>query len=286
MHPHTPALLEEVLHFLNPQSGGHFIDATVGAGGHAAAILERTAPDGRVLAIDQDAEALGVARETLAAHESRTVFVQANFGKIDDVVRSVGFPRADGVLADLGVSSMMLDQVDRGFSFQSDGPLDMRMDQRQNLSAADIVNHTRERELADIIYQLGGERRSRPIARAIFRSRPHHSTQDLVRAIESVSGGPQYGRIHPATRTFMALRLAVNRELENLEIFLNVVPDLLKKGGRLVVISFHSLEDRIVKHRMRALGGVLTKKVVRAQDTERNQNPRSRSAKLRGLERS
>ena len=286
MHPHTPALLEEVLHFLNPQSGGHFIDATVGAGGHAAAILERTAPDGRVLAIDQDAEALGVARETLAAHESRTVFVQANFGKIDDVVRSVGFPRADGVLADLGVSSMMLDQVDRGFSFQSDGPLDMRMDQRQNLSAADIVNHTRERELADIIYQLGGERRSRPIARAIFRSRPHHSTQDLVRAIESVSGGPRYGRIHPATRTFMALRLAVNRELENLEIFLNVVPDLLKKGGRLVVISFHSLEDRIVKHRMRALGGVLTKKVVRAQDTERNQNPRSRSAKLRGLERS
>ncbi len=285
MHPHTPVLLEAVLHYLNPRSGGHFIDVTVGAGGHAAAILERTTPDGRLLAIDQDADALELARERLAVHESRTVFVQANFSEIADVAASEGFPLADGVLADLGVSSMMLDQAERGFSFQSDGPLDMRMDQRQKLTAADIVNHTKERELADIIYQLGEERRSRPLARAILRSRPHHSTRDLVQAIESVSGKPRHGRIHPATRTFMALRLAVNDELGNLERFLDVVPDLVKKGGRMVVISFHSLEDRIVKHRMRAQGGVLTKKVVRAEDTERNQNPRSRSAKLRAVER-
>ncbi len=285
MHPHTPVLLEAVLHYLNPRSGGHFIDVTVGAGGHAAAILERTTPDGRLLAIDQDADALELARERLAVHESRTVFVQANFSEIADVAASEGFPLADGVLADLGVSSMMLDQAERGFSFQSDGPLDMRMDQRQKLTAADIVNHTKERELADIIYQLGEERRSRPLARAILRSRPHHSTRDLVQAIESVSGKPRHGRIHPATRTFMALRLAVNDELGNLERFLDVVPDLVKKGGRMVVISFHSLEDRIVKQRMRAQGGVLTKKVVRAEDTERNQNPRSRSAKLRAVER-
>ena len=285
MHPHTPVLLEEVLHYLNPQSGGHFIDATLGAGGHAAAILERTAPGGRLLAIDHDADALAVARETLTAHESRTIFVQANFSEIADVAASEGFPEADGVLADLGVSSMMLDQAERGFSFQSDGPLDMRMDQRQQVTAADIVNHTKERELADIIYQLGEERRSRPLARAILRSRPHHTTRDLVRAIESVSGKPRYGRIHPATRTFMALRLAVNHELENLGTFLDVAPDLLKKGGRMVVISFHSLEDRIVKHRMRAQGGVLTKKVIRAQDAERDRNPRARSAKLRAVER-
>ena len=285
MHPHTPVLIEEVLHYLNPQSGGHFIDATVGAGGHAAAILERTAPSGRLLAIDQDREALALARERLIAYELRTVFVRANFSEIVDVAASEGFLEVEGVLADLGVSSMMLDQAERGFSFQSDGPLDMRMDQRQQLTAADIVNHTKERELADIIYQLGEERRSRPLARAILRSRPYHSTRDLVRAIESVSGKPRYGRIHPATRTFMALRLAVNHELENLGTFLDVAPDLLKKGGRMVVISFHSLEDRIVKHRMRAQGGVLTKKVIRAQDAERDRNPRARSAKLRAVER-
>ena len=285
MHPHTPALLDEVLHYLNPRSGGHFIDTTLGAGGHALAILERTAPDGRLLAFDQDAEALGLARERLSPHQARTVFVQANFSEIADVAASEGFGNVDGVLADLGVSSMMLDQAERGFSFRLDGPLDMRMDQRQSLTAADIVNYAGEKELANIIYELGEERRSRPLARAIVRLRPHHSTGDLVRAIEAVSGKKRYGRIHPATRTFMALRLAVNHELENLETFLNAVPELLKKGGRLVVISFHSLEDRIVKHRMRELGGVLTKKVVRATDTERDENPRARSARLRALER-
>ncbi len=285
MHPHTPVLLEEVLHYLNPRSGGHFIDATAGGGGHAAAILERTAPHGRLLAIDQDVEALGLSRENLASHRSRTVFAHANFSEIADIAAVEGFSGVDGVLADLGVSSMMLDQAERGFSFQADGPLDMRMDQRQKLTAADIVNYTQERELADIIYNLGEERRSRPLARAIVRSRPHQSTFDLVRAIESVSGKPRYGRIHPATRTFMALRLRVNREMENLGTFLNDVPAVIKEEGRLVVISFHSLEDRIVKHRMREHGGVLTKKVIRAGDAERYRNPRARSAKLRALER-
>ena len=285
MDHHTPVLLDAVLHYLNPQPGGRFIDATLGAGGHAGAVLERIAPHGKLLAIDHDAEALELAGEKLAPYASQTVWVQANFSEIAEVAQAEDFLDVDGVVADLGVSSMMLDQAERGFSFQQDGPLDMRMDRRQKQTAADIVNYARERELADIIYKLGEERRSRPLARAIVRARPHYTTGDLVRAVESVSPKPRHGWIHPATRTFMALRLAVNRELENLETFLAVVPSLLRIGGRLVVISFHSLEDRIVKHRMRERGRVLTKKVVRAAETERHQNPRSRSAKLRALER-
>jgi 16S rRNA (cytosine1402-N4)-methyltransferase len=284
MYPHTPVLLEEVLHYLNPQKGGRFIDATVGAGGHAAAILESTAPDGRLLAIDQDADALRLASETLKAEASRITFVQANFREIAQIATSHDFLGVDGILADLGVSSMMLDQAERGFSFRLEGPLDMRMDKGQQLTAADIVNHASERELADIIYRFGEERRSRPLARSIVRYRPHHTTGDLVRAIESVTGKPRYGRIHPATRTFMALRLVVNRELENLEAFLQSAVGVLKQGGRLVIVSFHSLEDRIVKQKMRELGGVLTRKVVRAGEVERGRNPRARSARLRALE--
>ena len=284
MPQHTPVLLEEVLGFLNPQPGGRFIDATLGAGGHAAAIQERTAPDGRLLGIDQDAAAQELARETLAPWTDRTVIIRTNFSEVAEAARAEGFLGVDGVIADLGVSSMMLDEADRGFSFRTDGPLDMRMDRRQRTSAADLVNTGTERQLADTIYRLGEERRSRPIARSIFRSRPHETTGDLVRAIEAVSGRPRYGRIHPATRTFMALRIAVNQELERLEAFLDSVIETLRSGGRLVVISFHSLEDRIVKHRMRELGRVLTKKVVRAGESERQRNPRARSAKLRALE--
>ena len=284
MDDHTPVLLEEALHFLDPRKGGTFIDATVGAGGHAAAIQERTAPSGRLLAMDQDSEALELARRRLEAYASRTVFVRANFGDIAEVARQEGFLGVDGVIADLGVSSMMLDDADRGFSFRLDGPLDMRMDRRQQLTAADIVNYSSERELADIIYGLGEERRSRPLARSIVRFRPHVTTGDLVRAIEAVMGKPRYGRIHPATRTFMALRLAVNKELENLEALITACTDILRTGGRLVIISFHSLEDRIVKHRTRELGQVLTKKVVRATDRERDLNPRARSGKLRAME--
>ena len=284
MLQHTPVLLEEVLGFLNPQPGGRFIDATLGAGGHAAAIQKRTAPDGRLLGIDQDSAALELARETLAPWTDRTVIIRTIFREVAQAARSEGFLGVDGVIADLGVSSMMLDEADRGFSFRTDGPLDMRMDRRQLTSAADLVNTGTERQLADTIYRLGEERRSRPIARSIFRSRPHQTTGDLVRAIEAVAGRPRYGRIHPATRTFMALRIAVNQELERLEAFLDSVIETLRSGGRLVVISFHSLEDRIVKHRMRELGRVLTKKVVRASESERHRNPRARSAKLRALE--
>ena len=285
MSEHIPVLLEEILQFLKPQSGGTFIDATVGAGGHASAILDRTLPAGRLLALDQDEDALELARQRLSAEGSRAVFRHANFSEIADVANEEGFLNVDGVVADLGVSSMMLDQPERGFSFQTDGPLDMRMDRSQPTTAGDIVNRMRERELADLIYNYGEERRSRPIAGAIVRMRPHLTTLDLVRAIEAVSGKRRHGQIHPATRTFMALRLAVNNELDNLELFLDSVIPLLAPGGRLAVISFHSLEDRIVKHRIRALGRVLTKKVVRAGENERRDNRRARSAKLRALER-
>ncbi len=284
MDNHTPVLLEEVLHFLNPQSGGRFIDATAGAGGHAAAILERTAPDGALLVVDQDDSALELSRRNLAPYKARTTFVQANFADIDHVAREEDFLGADGLMADLGVSSMMLDDPQRGFSFRLDGPLDMRMDRRGELTAAEIVNYTSEKELANLIYTLGEERRSRPLARSIVRARPHHTTADLVQAIEAVTGKPRYGRIHPATRTFMALRLAVNKELDSIRTLLEASGKILHAGGRLVIISFHSLEDRIVKHRMRELGKVLTKKVVRAGRQELDRNPRARSAKLRAME--
>ena len=282
---HRPVLLEQVIAFLAPRSGGHFIDGTVGAGGHAAAILDRTGPDGRLLAIDRDPAALDLARVRLADYAGRVVFRRANFSDVAAVADEERFRDVNGVVADLGVSSMMLDDAHRGFSFRQDGPLDMRMDPSQTVTASDIVNRAGETELADIIYKYGEERRSRPIARAIVRARPHQGTRDVAGAIESVSGRGRHGRIHPATRTFLALRIAVNRELEHLEAFLDGVPALLAEGARLAVISFHSLEDRIVKHRMRAIGRVVTRKVVRPDEPERTANPRSRSAKLRVMER-
>ena len=287
MSEHIPVLLTEVLEFLTPQPGGTFIDATVGAGGHSAAILERTGAEGRLLAIDRDEAALDLARTRLSDFQPRVVFRHANFSEVAEVAREEQFLGVDGIVADLGVSSMMLDRPERGFSFQADGPLDMRMDRREPLTASEIVNRTRETELADIIYKYGEERRSRPIARSIVRHRPYRTTGDLVRAIEAVSGKRRHDRIHPATRTFMALRLVVNKELEHLESFLESAPPLLAPGGRLAVIGFHSLEDRIVKHRlrdMRSVGRVLTKKVVRAAESERFANPRSRSARLRVME--
>ncbi len=282
---HRPVLIEQVIAFLAPRSGGHFIDGTVGAGGHAAAILERTGPDGRLLAIDRDPAALELARARLADYAGRVVFRHANFSDVAAVAGEERFRDVNGVVADLGVSSMMLDDAHRGFSFRQDGPLDMRMDPSQSVTASDIVNRAGETELADIIYRYGEERRSRRIARAIVRARPHRGTRDLAGAIESVSGGGRRGRIHPATRTFLALRVAVNRELDHLEAFLDGVPALLAGGARLAVISFHSLEDRIVKHRMRAIGRVVNRKVVRPDESERMANPRSRSAKLRVMER-
>jgi 16S rRNA (cytosine1402-N4)-methyltransferase len=287
MLSHASVLLNEVIGYLNPLPGGRFIDATVGAGGHTRAILERTSPDGAVLAFDQDEAAIAQAKETLQSFGSRVTFVHANFAGIASLASQYGFLGCDGVLADIGVSSMMLDDAARGFSFMREGPLDMRMDRGQSLTAADVVNTYKEKEIADILYQYGEERRSRAIARSIVRSRPLRQTTDLVRAVQKVLGDPRHGRIHPSTRTFQALRIYVNDELHVLDSFLDRSMTVLRSGGRLAVITFHSLEDRIVKTRFRnpaVPGRVLTKKVIVAGEDELARNPRARSAKLRAWE--
>src|SRR5262245_1362127 len=289
MYTHTPVMLDEVMQFLNPQPGGRFVDATLGGGGHTRALLERTEPGGRVLAIDQDASAAAAASRMLASFGSRVMIVHSNFRDIAPIAAEHDFTECDGVLADLGVSSMMVDDPSRGFSFMREGPLDMRMDRTQSLTAADVVNAYSEKEIADILYTFGEERRSRQIARSIFRARPLHLTTDLVRAVERVSGPPRYGQIHPATRTFQALRIYVNDELKSLEIFLDGAMNTVRSSGRVVVIAFHSLEDRIVKQKFRNAtrsGTVLTKKVITAGNEEVRRNPRARSAKLRAWERS
>ena len=292
MYGHQAVLLNEVLGYLDPQPGRRYIDATYGAGGHTRALLERVAPGGSVLALDVDETALDRGRlefpET-QSEGSQLVLAKANFRDIAAVAQAHGFSEVDGILADIGVSSMMLDDPERGFSFMREGPLGMRMDQSQELTAAEIVNTYSEKEIADILYLYGEERRSRPIARSIVRARPLMTTTDLVGAVQRVLGGPRYGKIHPATRTFQALRIAVNDELDSLQVFLNSAPLCLKAGGRLVVITFHSLEDRIVKNSFRSAvfpGKPLTKKVVIATPEEVGSNPRARSAKLRVWEKS
>jgi len=287
MAPHIPVLLDEVLQYLNPQPDGRYIDATFGAGGHTRELLERSSPGGRVLAIDRDESAIEQGRTGLQSFGSRLVFAKANFRDIAVVAPENGFADPDGVLADIGVSSMMLDDAERGFSFMRDGPLDMRMDASQPLTAAEVVNTYGEKEIANIIFNFGEERRSRQIANSIVRSRPLARTTDLTRSIERVLGGHRFGKIHPATRTFQALRIFVNDELKSLEAFLDSSMKLLRPGGRLVLISFHSLEDRIVKNKFRAPvvpGIALTKKVVTATDDEVSRNPRARSARLRAWE--
>jgi 16S rRNA (cytosine1402-N4)-methyltransferase len=289
MYTHTPVLVEEAIRFLDPRSGGRFIDATLGAGGHTRALLERTAPDGKVLAIDQDQSALSGAAQALVSFGSRVQLVHSNFRDVGTIAAELGFTECDGVLADVGISSVMVDDPSRGFSFMREGPLDMRMDRTQALTAAEVVNTYSEKEIADILYTYGEERRSRPLARSIVRSRPLHKTTDLVGAIERVSGGPRHGRIHPATRTFQALRIYVNDELKSLEAFVDSSMTVVRPAGRVVVITFHSLEDRIVKQKFRmpaVPGRVLTKKVVTGTDVELRRNPRARSAKLRAWERS
>ena len=287
MFTHAPVLLDEVRWFLEPRPGGRFIDATLGAGGHARMLLDHTGPDGRVLAIDQDESALKKAVEALDSFGSRLVTAHSNFRNIASIAEEHGFLGVDGILADIGISSMMVDDPSRGFSFMREGPLDMRMDRHQDLTAAEVVNSFPEKEIADILYNYAEERRSRAIARSIVRSRPLRLTTDLVRAVERVMGGPRYGRIHPATRTFQALRIYVNDELKSLETFIDSSMTVVRSGGRLVVITFHSLEDRIVKNKFRAPavpGRVLTKKVVTGTDEELRRNPRARSAKLRAWE--
>ncbi len=287
---HRPVMVREALEFLKVRPDGIYIDATVGAGGHAEQILKVLAEgNGTLLGIDRDPAAIRIASERLKNVGTRVKLVEGNFAEIDALHAGSFLPPAAGILADLGLSSMQLEDAERGFSFSLPGPLDMRMGSGE-LTAEEIINRTPERELADLIYKFGEERHSRRIARAIVKARPIRLTTELAqvvtRAIPSRAGLHQ---IHPATRTFMALRLAVNRELENLESFLGKVLGVLSPGARVVVISFHSLEDRIVKESFRrwqreACARILTKHVVRPGPEEMQGNPRSRSAKLRAAE--
>jgi 16S rRNA (cytosine1402-N4)-methyltransferase len=281
---HLTVLREEALHWLEPKSEGWWADCTVGGGGHTEAILSATGPNGRVLGLDQDVEALARARERLAPFGERVVLVQANFRDLTQVLKEQSIIGLSGVLMDLGVSSFQIDTATRGFSFQKPGPLDMRMDQSQGLTAAEIINHADEKELADIFYTLGEERRSRQLASWIVKQRPFNSTLELAEAASRVV--KRSGRIHPATRMFQALRIAVNDELQSLQQGLVAGKNGLLPGGRMVVISFHSLEDRIVKETFRQDGWErLTKHVVRPSEQETAGNPRARSARLRAASR-
>jgi 16S rRNA (cytosine1402-N4)-methyltransferase len=292
---HIPVLLEEVLDGLAVRAGGSYIDATVGGGGHARAMLEQGA--GRVFGIDRDPEALTAAAERLKPYDDRVTLVQGNFRDLGMLARAHDFTAVDGILLDVGVSSYQLDVAERGFSFKEDAPLDMRMDPAQELTAADLVNTLSEAELADIIYHYGEERASRRIARRIVEQRrraPITRTMELAALVAQAVGGKE-SRIHPATRTFQALRIAVNDELGALQEALPAAIELLVVGGRLAVITFHSLEDRIVKEFMRresARDGdhvprlmLITKKPIVATQAEMRTNRRSRSAKLRVAQR-
>jgi 16S rRNA (cytosine1402-N4)-methyltransferase len=286
---HTPVLAEEALRWLDVEPGGTYVDATVGLGGHAVEIAARLT-SGRLIGLDRDAGALEIARQRLEPYQERVVLVQADFSRIDEVVREMNLPLLNGILADLGVSSLQLDTAERGFSFRFLGPLDMRMDSRTAATAADIVNETAEGELADLLYRLGEERDSRRIARAIVRARPIRSTEHLATVVAGARTSRGRQKLHPATKTFLALRIAVNRELEELGQFLDRAPATLAPGGRWVVLSYHSLEDRMVKQEFRRWSGqgvveVLTRKVVRPTEQEIAANPRARSAKLRAAER-
>jgi len=281
-------LAEEALRWLQVEPAGTYVDATVGLGGHAVEIARRLTA-GRLIGLDRDARALEIARENLKEYGGRVVLVQADFSRIDEVAREMNLPPINGILADLGVSSLQLDTAERGFSFRLAGPLDMRMDSRIALTAADIVNQTAEAELAGLLYRLGEERDSRRIARAIVRARPIRGTEHLAKVVAGARTSRGRQKLHPATKTFLALRIAVNRELEELGQFLDRAPATLAPGARWVVLSYHSLEDRMVKQEFRRLAGdgvvkVLTRKVVRPNEAEVGVNPRARSAKMRVAE--
>jgi len=290
---HVPVLTAEVLRQLRPEPGGVFVDCTVGLGGHTRALLEAGAT--RVIGLDRDEEALAQARATLSAFADRVDLVHADYRTLEDVLDGRGVERVDGALADLGVSSMQFDEPGRGFSFQRDEPLDMRMDRTSATTAASLVAGSTEQELADTIYAYGEERFSRRIARALVAARreaPIDTTGRLAAIVRRAVPTRGYQRIDPATRTFQALRIWVNRELDGLDRFLEAAVRRLRVGARLVVITFHSLEDRIVKHTLRTLAQgqsavlkVLTKKPLVADDEEVQRNPRARSAKLRAAER-
>ena len=301
---HEPVMVREVLHYLRPHPGGAYIDATVGGGGHAEAILQASAPDGRLLGLDADPEAIERSHRRLHRFGHRVTLVHAHFDHLEEVASRAGFVPADGVLMDLGISSDQLEEGERGFSFLRPGPLDMRMDPSLPRTAADLVNTLSERELARLIRTYGEERYARRIARAIVAHRPLHTTTELAELIARVVPRRRGQRLHPATRTFQALRIAVNDELGALERALPQALRVLRSGGRLVVITFHSLEDRIVKQFFRreaqdclcpphqpvctcghtAQVRILTRKPVTPSPEEIARNPRARSAKLRAVE--
>lgn len=307
---HQSVLLQEVITALQPRPGGIYLDGTVGAGGHASAILRMSAPDGQLFGFDQDEDALAIAKTHLAEFGNRVHLLHANFDLLERMAELHHIPPVDGLLLDLGVSSMQVDRPERGFSFQADGPLDMRMNRTTGPTAAELVNRLPETELADLIYRYGEERHSRRIARAIVKARPLRRTLELAEVVARAAGGRQpskkrgRAKIHPATRTFQALRIAVNDELGALERVLPQAIRLLKPGGRLAVITFHSLEDRIVKHtfkqeaqdcicppdrpvctcKHKATIRIITKKPITPSSAELHTNPRARSAKLRVVE--
>ena len=307
---HVPVLLKEAIDFLNVRRGGTYIDATVGLGGHSYAIGKRLGAPGHLIGLDKDTAALEIAERRLSSRAEREdsqresdsgaqgpnvpdwPMVTLLHRSFAEIAKGQNAASVDGILADLGVSSLQLDDAARGFSFQAEGPLDMRMDPRSEPTAEQVVNRLDEQQLADVIYEFGEERRSRRIARAICRSRPIRTTAQLADVISAAARPMNQAerRIHPATRTFQALRIFVNRELDDLKALLEAAPGILKPGGRIVVISFHSLEDRIVKDAFREGAikdkyyRILTKKPVTASEAESDRNPRARSAKLRAAE--
>jgi 16S rRNA (cytosine1402-N4)-methyltransferase len=290
---HVPVLFQEAIDFLRVRAGGTYVDCTLGLGGHSEGILRQLGSEGRLIAFDRDAEALDLAKARLASVAaelgSQAPTVTLIGEAFSSIAQHVQAGTVDGLLADFGVSSLQFDEAHRGFSFQADGPIDMRMDTRSGVTAEQVVNDADERELADLIYEYGEERRSRRIARAIVRGRPVKTTGQLARLIASAAPAMKQERIHPATRTFQALRIYVNRELDEIKALFEAAPQLLKPSARLVVISFHSLEDRIAKDSLRegahkGIWEILTRKPVTAQEEEMERNPRSRSAKLRAAE--
>jgi 16S rRNA (cytosine1402-N4)-methyltransferase len=302
LQEHTPVLLHEVLALLLPERNGRYIDGTVGAGGHTAGILEQSAPSGRVLAFDKDPQAIAFAKEQLAAFGDRVAFVNASYTKMGQFAPLMGFAQPDGIVLDLGLSSRQLNDSERGFSFMKEGPLDMRFDPTKGETAADLINNLAETELANLFWEYGEEQQSRKIARLVVQARPFTTTTQLADCIAAHIHTPKH--IHPATQVFQALRIAVNHELEEVEKGLAVAIELLAPGGHLAVISFHSLEDRMVKQTFRHLSQdrtpppgypatpdsgpailhLLTKKAIQASPVEVAQNPRSRSARLRVVE--
>ena len=289
---HVPVLFEEVMDFIRVRSGGTYVDCTLGLAGHAEGMARQLGSAGHLIGFDRDPEALELAKvrlakicEELGSQAPQVTLIGEAFSTIAEHVKPAS---VDGLLADFGASSLHFDEARRGFSFQGEGPLDMRMDTRSGPTAEQVVNETGERELANLIYEYGEERRSRTVARAIVRGRPVTSTAQLARIVASAV--PPMKFIHPATRTFQALRIFVNQELQEIRALFEAAPKLLKPSARLVVISFHSLEDRIAKDSIRegaqkGIWNVLTKKPITATEEEINQNPRSRSAKLRSAER-